>query len=51
MALSLGIAFCLTRVAFRLGYRRAPPLRAIGVAGGFYATVAAVALAIASLVP
>ena len=51
MVLSLGIAFGLTRVAFWLGYRRAPPLRAFRFAGGFHAMVAAATLAIASLVP
>ncbi len=37
--LVLGIAFALARVAFWVGYHRAPPLRAFGFAASFYPTV------------
>ena len=35
----LGFAFALARVAFWIGYHRAPPLRAFGFAATFYPTV------------
>ncbi len=38
---ALGVAFALARVAFWIGYRAAPPLRAFGFAATFSATVAA----------
>ena len=37
----MGFAFALARVAFWIGYHRAPPLRAFGFAATFYPTVLA----------
>ncbi len=39
--LALGIGFALARVAFWIGYHKAPPLRAFGFAATFYPTVLA----------
>ena len=35
----LGVGFAISRVAFWVGYQRAPPLRAFGFAATFYPTV------------
>ena len=37
--IAMGFSFGLTRVAYWVGYRRAPPLRMFGFAAGFYPTV------------
>lgn len=39
---ALGVAFALSRLAFWVGYRHAPALRAFGFAATFYATIAVV---------
>lgn len=41
VAIALGGAFAVTRIAFWAGYHVAPPLRAFGFAGTFYPTVLA----------
>ena len=50
VAVALGIGFCLARLAFWVGYHRAPSLRAFGFAATFYPTVMALAWAVLSLV-
>ncbi|MFS4438493.1 MAPEG family protein [Paracoccaceae bacterium GXU_MW_L88] len=46
LVLTLGAAFALTRLAFWIGYHRAPALRGFGFAGGFYPTILAALLAL-----
>ncbi len=41
VAVALGCGFALARLAFWVGYHRAPPLRAFGFAATFYPTVLA----------
>ncbi|MCB1343629.1 MAG: MAPEG family protein [Pseudooceanicola sp.] len=41
VAVVLGLAFALARLAFWIGYHLAPPLRAFGFAATFYTTVLA----------
>lgn len=41
VAIALGLGFVPMRLLFWIGYRRSPPLRAIGFAGSFYPTVLA----------
>ncbi|MCK0167276.1 MAPEG family protein [Jannaschia sp. S6380] len=43
---ALGTAFGFSRLAFWVGYLRSPSLRAFGFAGGFYATILALIVAI-----
>ncbi len=41
LVLVMSLAFAIARLAFWIGYHRAPPLRAFGFAATFYPTVAA----------
>jgi hypothetical protein len=45
VAVALGLGFAFARLAFWVGYRRAPALRAFGFAATFYPTIAVVLFA------
>lgn len=49
MPLVLGLAFAIARIAFWVGYRISPPLRAFGFAATFYPTILVAVLSLYAL--